>query len=201
MDKIQVLDKKTQNALGSDAVQTQATPKESAGTNFVTRIKRGSWILLGVALAAGIFSSVMTTNVEVDTSAEAQEALDTRISENLGPGAKIADEDDGFIGDGYYVSVNTEEDYTYMYLWDYADEDADYVQIYVNGEAYSDPFMLTNEPAVFGVPIEGDVEIYGVKDGKNDGISYGVYFEDEQLSYFGGVTENDSDLYTIEKAE
>lgn len=52
-----------------------------------------------------------------------------------------------------------------LYVWDYAAEDGDYVQVIVNGSPLGDPFMITNTPVTFTVPTVGEVEILGTRDG------------------------------------
>ena len=48
-----------------------------------------------------------------------------------------------------------------IWVWDYAAEDGDYVQILVNGLPMTDSFMIRHKPKAFTVPSTGEVQIKG----------------------------------------
>lgn len=56
--------------------------------------------------------------------------------------------------------------------------------------------MITNTPVTFTIPTEGEVEVLGTRDG-GGGITYAVYYEMNHTTYFNGMDENGSNLYTL----
>ena len=76
----------------------------------------------------------------------------------------------------YAVSTPGGQTVNQIYLWDYAAEDGDYVQVFQNGVALTQPFMIKNTPVAVAVSNSGYIQVQGVKDGRG-GISYAVAFE------------------------
>ena len=73
--------------------------------------------------------------------------------------------DENYVGEDMTITHNSDDSETTLYVWDYAAEDGDYVQVIVNGSPLGDPFMITNTPVTFTVPTIGEVEILGTRDG------------------------------------
>lgn len=66
-----------------------------------------------------------------------------------------------------------------LFIWDYAEEDGDYVQIRIDGKAYGKPFMLTHTPKNIIITNGTVLTIHGIKDGNSvgeDGITYALNF-------------------------
>lgn len=83
-----------------------------------------------------------------------------------------------------------------IYIWDIDFSDGDYVQVLVDGVALSEPFLITSKPKIFDVPSEAVVEVKGIRD-VNDGISYGMTFSVNEISYYNYVEEQQSNRYTL----
>lgn len=168
---------------------------------FSKRIKAGAAVLLlagCVALGIGIANS---TSKSPDTSGTAQQAAKDHFSTNLEPGTVLFSTDDeagqsGFDEDYTVETTNRSERSTKLYVWDYAAEDGDYVQIYVNGESLGDPFMIKNKPVSFEVPTESEVTIVGTRDG-GGGITYAAYYESNHTTYFNGMDVGGDNIYTL----
>lgn len=168
---------------------------------FSKRIKAGAAVLLlagCVALGIGISNS---TSKSPDTSETAQQAVQDHFSTSLEPGTVLFSTDDeagesGFDED-YTIETNDQsERSTKLYIWDYAAEDGDYIQIYVNGESLGDPFMIKNKPVSFNVPTESEVTIVGIRDG-GGGITYAAYYESNHTTYFNGMDVGGDNVYTL----
>lgn len=101
-----------------------------------------------------------------------------------------------YVGGDIEITHNSDDSETTLYVWDYAAEDGDYVQVIVNGSPLGNPFMITNTPVTFTVPTVGEVEILGTRDG-GGGITYAVYYDMNHTTYFNGMDENGSNLYTL----
>ncbi len=177
----------------------QSTEKKKTNTPKLTkRIVTGAGILFAASVVA-IAATVMTsTSSSVDTSIEAQEAVDTRTSTSLKIGTRISSEDDSYVGEDLTITHSSDKDEAKIYVWDYAAEDGDYVQILVDGVAICDPFMIVNKAVSFSVPTTGEISVIGTRDG-GGGITYGVYYEVNQTTYFNGMDQGGSNIYTLIK--
>lgn len=162
--------------------------------SFTKRIKRGAAVWLVVV----IVSLVSMGGSSVETGSDVEEALETRMSTTLAIGTRLVARDDHYIGGDFVVTHNSDVEKTRMWVWDYADEDGDYVQIFVDGVPLGEPFMLWNRPVSCIVPAEGEVQVFGTWDG-GDGITYGVYFEVNQTTYFNGMNQGGAHRYTLER--
>lgn len=165
---------------------------------FTKRIKKSAWIILAVGIVSMIIYSMGSTNKMVDTSEDAVSALNSHMSTTLAAGTKLLSIDDNYVGGDLTITHNSDDEETTLYVWDYAAEDGDYVQILVNGSALGEPFMITNKPVTFTVPTVGEVQVLGTRDG-GGGITYAVYYDMNHTTYFNGVDEGGNNLYTLMK--
>lgn len=167
--------------------------KQSA---FTKRIKKGAWVVFAVGIIAMIVYCMGSTSKSVDTSEEAASALETHISTSLAAGTKLLASDENYVGGDMTITHDSDNVETTLYVWDYVAEDGDYVQVFVNGTSLGEPFMITNTPVTFTIPTVGEVEVLGTRDG-GGGITYAVYYEMNHTTYFNGMDENGSNLYTL----
>lgn len=163
---------------------------------FTKRIKKSAWIVFAVGIVSMLICSMGATGKLVDTSEDAVSALETHMSTSLAAGAKLLTKDENYVGGDMTITHHFDDSETTLYVWDYAAEDGDYVQVIVNGSPLCDPFMITNTPVTFTVPTVGEVEILGIRDG-GGGITYAVYYDMNHTTYFNGMNENGSNLYTL----
>ncbi len=167
--------------------------KQSA---FTKRIKKGAWVVFVVGIISMIVYSMGSTSKSVDTSEEAASALETHISTSLAAGTKLLAKDEHYVGGDMTITHDSDNEETTLYVWDYAAEDGDYVQVFVNGTSLGEPFMITNTPVTFTIPTVGEVEVLGTRDG-GGGITYAVYYDMNHTTYFNGMDENGSNIYTL----
>lgn len=164
----------------------------SDGGAFKKRIKKSAWILGAAAVA----SVIMCSSTSVETGDDAAAALETHMSTTLGAGVRLLSKDENVIGQDYTISHSLTDENTKIWIWDYAAEDGDYVQILVDGSPIGDPFMIKNKAVSFTVPTVAEVQVVGTRDG-GGGITYGVYYELNQITYFNGMDEGGSNIYTL----
>lgn len=176
--------------------QSTVQRQDDKTSSFTKRIRRGAGILMIAGIAAMMVSAMSNTSKFVDTSAEAEQAIETHMSTTLVAGTKLMSEDDNYIGGDITITHDSADDDTTIWVWDYAAEDGDYVQIIIDGTPLGSPFMVTNRPVSFKVPAVGEVQVLGTRDG-GGGITYGVYFELNQTTYFNGMGQGGSNLYTL----
>lgn len=168
----------------------------SDGGAFKKRIKRGAWILGAVAIASVIIYASLFSSSSVETGDDAAAALETHMSTTLGAGVRLLEKDENMIGQDYTISHSSSDENTTIWVWDYAAEDGDYVQILVDGSPIGEPFMIKNKAVSFTVPTVAEVQVVGTRDG-GGGITYGVYYELNQTTYFNGMDEGGSNTYTL----
>lgn len=166
------------------------------GGAFKKRIKRGAWILGAVAIASVIIYALLFSSASVKTGDDAAAALETHMSTTLGAGVRLLEKDENMIGQDYTISHSSSDENTTIWVWDYAAEDGDYVQILVDGSPIGDPFMIKNKAVSFTIPTVAEVQVVGTRDG-GGGITYGVYYELNQTTYFNGMDEGGSNTYTL----
>lgn len=168
----------------------------SSPSLFTKMIKKGACLLMGVAIVGMVIFGSMKTNTSVNTSNDAVSALEKHMSTTLVAGTKLMESDDGFVGGDLTITHNSTKDDTTLYVWDYAAEDGDYVEVIVNGTPLGEPFMIKNEPVSFTVPTVGEVQVVGTRDG-GGGITYAVYYEMNHTTYFNGVNQGENNTYTL----
>lgn len=163
---------------------------------FTKRIKRGAWVLMAAGIVSMIVYSTMQTSTSVDTSEEAAQALETHMSTSLAIGTKLASEDKYLGGEDVTITHDSSDDTTTIWIWDYASEDGDYVQVLADGVSLGDAFMIKNKPVSFKVPTVAEVQILGTRDG-GGGITYAVHYGMNETTYFNGMDEGNGNTYTL----
>lgn len=177
--------------------QTYSQPvANSDGGAFKKRIKKGAWVLGAAAVASVIIYANLFSSSQVTTGEDAEAALETHMSTTLGAGTKLLSKDENMIGQDYTITHNSDDKNTTIWVWDYAAEDGDYVQILVDDSPICDPFMIKNKAVSFSVPTVSEVQVVGTRDG-GGGITYGVYYELNQTTYFNGMDEGGNNIYTL----
>lgn len=165
-------------------------------SDFTKRIKRGAWFLMAAGIAAMIAYSSMQTSTSVDTSDEAVQALESHVSTSLAIGTKLASKDEYLGGGDVAITHGSKDENTTIWIWDYASEDGDYVQVLVDGVAISDAFMIKNKPVSFEIPTVAEVQVIGTRDG-GGGITYAVHYGMNETTYFNGMDEGNGNTYTL----
>ncbi len=179
-------------SINSENIQTTNNSQSA----FTKRIKNGSGILMGLAVVSLIMGMTFSSSESVDTSENAAIAIKDRMSTSLAAGTRVLDKDDNYVGGDLTITHGSKADETTLYIWDYAAEDGDYVQVIVNGTAMGDPFMIKNKPVTYKVPTVGTIEVIGTRDG-GGGITYGVYYEMNNTTYFNGMNVGNGNVYTL----
>ncbi len=162
------------------------------------RFERPIKIFGGICIAAAIISLIFTGTSTVDTSEAARNALKNKISTTVSAGTILSSADENMEAKDYVITHGSDAEDTKIWVWDYAAEDGDYVQVLVNGAPVSDAFMIRHKPKELIVPASGDVQIKGIRDG-GGGITYAVRYDINGTSYFNGTPEGEFNSYTLRK--
>jgi len=153
-------------------------------------------ICIATVITMLIFSDTSTP----DTSDDAKTALTNKISTTVAAGTILLTEDEN-IGEQDYTLAHelTNRNDTRVWIWDYAVEDGDYVQVLINGVPYSAPFMIKHKPVMIPVSmtgLAGTVQVKGVRDG-GGGITYAVRYELNNTTYFNSAPVGEVNTYTL----
>lgn len=156
-------------------------------------------LIFGLAcLVACVVISGLVSTTSVDTSQAAQEALSTGVSSTLSVGTRLATNDSETSSEptDYTVKGTTSSSTSTLYVWDYAGEDGDYVQVLANGEPVTEEFMIRHQPREITIPTSGTVQIKGVHDA-GGGLTYAAHYDLNGVTYFNNAPEGVLNAYTI----
>lgn len=149
-----------------------------------------------ICIVVTIITIVFTEGSSVNTSESAKNALKNRVSTAVSAGTILLSKDENAETKDYTITHNSNAKDTKIWVWDYAGEDGDYVQILVNGAPIGDAFMIKHKPKEFTVPSVGKIQIKGIRDG-GGGITYAVRYDINETSYFNEAPEGESNTYTL----
>ena len=174
--------------------QPQITSEKKKNSPFDKVIKTTGVILL----VASIFTFVwgISTSPTVDRSDAARQAIAEQVSTSLSVGTILMSSDENIGAKDYTITHDSNQDESKIWVWDYAAEDGDYVQILVDGNPIGDAFMIKNKPQEFKVPTTGTVQVKGIRDG-GGGITYAVRYELNNTNYFNSAPEGEFNTYTL----
>lgn len=83
-------------------------------------------------------------------------------------------------------------------IWNFSEkEDNDYVQVFIDGVEQGAPFSIRHKAVKISVPDKAVIQVQGVRDGSNNGITYGVQFNKTGETYLNTVPLNAMNSYTI----
>ena len=150
----------------------------------------------GISLAIGIIAFILTSSTTPVTSEAANNALETKVSTSVSAGTILLRADENIGAQDYTIEHTYDKDKGKLWIWDYAAEDGDFVQVMVDGIPTSEPFMIKHKPKVFKVPTVGIIEVKGIRDG-GGGITYAVRYEANGTSYFNSAPEGEFNTYTL----
>ncbi len=155
----------------------------------------------GVSIAVFIIFMMvwfMLPSKSVDTSEAAVKALNDRTSSSLLAGAVLLQKDENIGQQDYTITHQSQVPDTKIWVWDYAAEDGDYVQVLVNGTPAGDAFMIKHKPRELNVPAIGEVQVKGIKDG-GGGITYAIRYDVNGTNYFNSAPQGEFNTYTLQK--
>lgn len=178
---------KKQDPLLQDSISEEVKPKRSNKL-----LKTFGAFALSMSILALVFSGTST----VDTSASAQNALSEQVSSEVSAGVILLNDDEELGAQDHTIVHNSHAEETSIWIWDYAAEDGDYVQVIVNGTPVTDSFMIKHKPREITVPAVGTIEIKGIRDG-GGGITYAVRYDINGTSYFNTAPIGGQNTYEL----
>ena len=150
---------------------------------------------VGIATFAAVFIFSGSSGTTM-TGDAAQQALADKVSTSVSAGAVLLSSDENIEPQDHTIEHQWAPENTAIWVWDYAAEDGDYVQILLDGAPFTDAFMIKHKPKQFTVPAVGLVQIRGVRDG-GGGITYAVRYELNGTTYFNSAPEGEYNTYTL----
>ncbi|MFP7492990.1 hypothetical protein SFC66_04300 [Terribacillus saccharophilus] len=188
-----------ENITDTDSSNRDAGESPVSATDKTEVPLRSKKLLLafgGITLALGVLGFVFSGGSSVDTSEAAENALNKQVSAELSAGAILLSDDEELTAQDHTVAHSSAEEETKIWVWDYAAEDGDYVQVLINGTPVSESFMIKHKPKEFTIPAVGTVEIKGIKDG-GGGITYAVRYDVNGTNYFNTAPLNGENKYEL----
>lgn len=173
----------------AQVVQKQNNKKKDKPLKILGRI------CLALGLAAFIF---FTPSTSVNTTDAAKNALENKVSTSLTAGTVLLYKDENIGQQDYTITHKYENNDTKIWVWDYAAEDGDYVQVLVNGTPVAEAFMIKHKPMEITVPAVSEVQIKGIRDG-GGGITYAVRYDLNGTNYYNSAPEGEFNTYTLIK--
>jgi hypothetical protein len=152
----------------------------------------------GICITLLVAAMIFSANPSIDTSEEAKNALTDKISTSLSAGTVLLAKDENIGEQDYTITHQSDQNDTKIWVWDYAAEDGDYVQVLVNGTPVGDAFMIKHKPLEITVPAVGEVQIKGIRDG-GGGITYAIRYDLNGTNYFNSAPEGEFNTYTLIK--
>ncbi|AFA49359.1 hypothetical protein [Acetobacterium woodii] len=153
----------------------------------------------GICLALGLVTLIFfTPSTSVNATEAAKNALEKKISTSLPAGTVLLSKDENIGQQDYTITHKYENNDTKIWVWDYAAEDGDYVQVLINGAPVSEVFMIKHKPVEITVPAVGEVQIKGIRDG-GGGITYAVRYDLNGTNYYNSAPEGEFNTYTLIK--
>lgn len=149
-----------------------------------------------LCIALFIISMIFDSTSSVNTSDAAKNALVDKVSTSLSAGTILLANDENIGQQDYTIAHKYDKSDTKIWVWDYAAEDGDYVQVLVNGTTVTDAFMIKHKPVEITVPAVGEVQIKGIKDG-GGGITYAIRYDLNGTNYFNYAPEGEFNTYTL----
>ncbi len=192
-----------QISLSENDINTQETSNYNSETEPARKqnskekdkpLKVFGWICMALFVGALIFTSTSS----VDTTDAAKNALADKVSTSLSAGTILLANDENIGQQDYTITHKYDKSDTKIWVWDYAAEDGDYVQVLVNGTPTADAFMIKHKPVEITVPAVGEVQIKGIRDG-GGGITYAVRYDLNGTNYFNSAPEGEFNTYTLIK--
>lgn len=170
--------------------------KQKRRTKADKILKKAGLVFFGLSIVSMIVAINLDTSSNVDISNASEEALEHHVSTELAVGTRLLQTDENMTGQDYTIAHSSTENSTKLYIWDYAAEDGDYVQVLVDGTPLGDPFMVKNKPIKYTIPSIGEVQVFGTRDG-GGGITYAVHYDVNGTTYFNGTDVGSGNLYTL----
>ena|GEM_PF-2407515 len=180
--------------LHSTVSQPKPAFESRVKTPFAKKLKGFGIALLVVFGLAMTFTSKTGT---VDVSGAANKALSEQTSTSLSAGTILLAKDEELSAQDYTIAHSSNKNNTKIWIWDYAAEDGDYVQLLVNGAPIGDAFFIKNKPVELTVPTVGIVQVKGIRDG-GGGITYAVRYDLNSTTYFNSAPKGEMNTYTLE---
>ncbi len=184
--------------------QTVAT----ASTNKGNSLKKLG--ILAIMIAVGALTFSLINDAKVDISQDAITALQQGHANNLPTGTRLLAVDAVrepkdytiYLKDQGIITEQQDNKSIEIFVWDYAAVDGDYVQLFYNGVAISDAFMINHTPRLFkldlGIAMTNLLQVKGIKDG-GGGITYAVLIKGNtgERSFYNAAPLNQVNTYTL----
>lgn len=147
----------------------------------------------GICLIIFIFAMFEPTK-----TTDYRENLTSGVVENVGVGDILSEDALNLKPIDTEIGVESGYGNLEISIWNFASvEDNDYVEVFIDGVSQGGPFSIRHKPIKFSVPDKAIIEVKGIRDGSNNGITYAVYFNKTNETYLNTVPLNLKNTYKI----
>jgi len=183
-----------------DAGISEENLKQKKDLKRIPRVRRFGMFCLLMSILLLYMLFMMTG--KIDRSDAAKKLMETGSSKTIATGTILATSDSDNIKTYKNWTVNHKYNgnQARMWIWDYAAEDGDYVEILVNGTSVGDAFMIKHKPVEFMIPSDAVIQVRGIHDGDGRGITYAVHFEVNDSTVCNRTTMDSINTYTLVKS-
>lgn len=153
-----------------------------------------TWVLFLITLCFVIY--IMTKYISKANQIKA--AIETGSSTQLSAGMVVSKNDVVLEAKDITIRHHSKASTTTLEIWDFAYEDGDMIQVFVNNQPVTEKIELLNEPIQVEVPTVGIAEVRGIFDG-GGGITYAVYCELDETTYLNNAPIEGSNKYIFQR--
>lgn len=162
---------------------------------YITPAMKNFRKLIGVVCLALFIISMFTMG---STKTALKDNLSSGIIENVNAGEILSKDSVKLESKDETVKVSDGYGNLEIQVWNFEQkEDYDYVQVFIDGTEAGEPFAIRHRPVKISVPDKAVITVQGVRDGSNNGITYGVSFNKTGETYLNKVNANGTNTYTI----
>jgi hypothetical protein len=160
-----------------------------------------------ICIVVAVAALMVPSRVTVTRSRYDIDALQTRTSTSLKAGTRLAHDDIKLEAKDYIFESSKNANGGKIIIWDYAEQDGDYVEVFINGISVGTPFMLTNKPIAVAIPpgvvLITSVHVQGIRDGSSSkkgdaGITYAINYSATNTTFLNSAPIGGRNNYTFE---
>lgn len=180
-----------------EALPTQLSKKENSSFTLTPSQKHFRTFLGAIVLflmVGGMIFSMNTASGTLDAS-----LIQKGSSPGIKPGATFSTSKIYAPQKNYTVTIQNGGDIQ-LSVWDYLGSNGNYVQVFVDGKALTNAFMISDKAVKVSVPSKGLIQVRGISSPNNGTISYALFFNKTGETYFNMVPLSGENTYTLKTA-
>ncbi|GAA0737476.1 hypothetical protein [Clostridium oceanicum] len=170
---------------------------EEKEDDIITPSMKKFRMLVGALSVVGIIWSFI--NISVNSGElNYKDSIKVGKIKGIEVGDRLSEKSMKFTPKDFSVKKSGEYGEIELSIWNFSDkEDGDYVQVLVNGTPQTEAFSIRHRVTKIGVPDKSIIQVKGIRDGSNNGITYAVFFNKTGETYLNTAPLNGENIYTL----